>query len=126
MFLAFLFLSKESRFNTFAVLLNGLIRVVPNVKSEPLRKNFLLFIIKSFAKGKNYGGKIACSNIISGLINTQAGLQDTRTKRCCKFLTKVMHIITDNFFPINTVAASQDLPLQYEGKNSADCKKSRF
>jgi len=36
----------------FAVLLNGLKRVVPNVKSEPLRKNFLLFIVKIFSKVK--------------------------------------------------------------------------
>jgi len=36
----------------FAVLLNGLKRVVPNVKSEPLRKNFLLFIVIVLPKVK--------------------------------------------------------------------------
>ena len=36
----------------FAVLLIGLKRVVPSVKSEPLRKNFLLFIVKVLPKVK--------------------------------------------------------------------------
>ena len=35
-----------------AVLLNGLKSVVPIVKSEPLRKNFLLFIVKILPKVK--------------------------------------------------------------------------
>ncbi len=48
----------------FAELLIGLRSVVPNVKRELFRKNFLLFMKLNFAKGKNYTNKVVQANII--------------------------------------------------------------